>query len=74
MGKCVFNEDWLAEPKYKLWLQKAVGDKHKASCKICKKTFDIGNMGSAGVDSHMKSKKHKKLLTSTAKGANKPQS
>ena len=31
----------------------------KAKCKLCCKTFDIGNMGIAALESHAKDDKHK---------------
>ena len=53
-GNCKFNNDWLGIDKYKAWLCCVLGNRHKASCKICHKTFDIGNMGESAIGSHAK--------------------
>ena len=58
-GKCLFNTSWLKKDCYKDWL---VQDKLKpasnARCSFCLKSFDISNMGEAGLKSHMSGKKH----------------
>ena len=51
-GKCKFNNDWLGIDKYKAWLCCVPGNRHKASCKICHKTFDIVNIGESAIGSH----------------------
>ena len=40
------------------WLDVVADNVHRAYCRTCKKTFDVGNMGVAAVKSHMKSKTH----------------
>ena len=58
-GKCKFNNDWLVIDKYKAWLCCVLGNRHKASCKICLKTFDIVNMmGESAIGSHANRKVH----------------
>ena len=44
MGKCIFNENWLQKDRYKHWLRRD-SNNHKARCRLCSKSFDIGNMG-----------------------------
>ena len=66
-GKCKFNNDWLGIAKYKAWLCCVPGNRHKASCKICHKTFDIGNMGESAIGSHAKGKVHRKNVTRAAR-------
>lgn len=55
MGKCVFNLKWTATYK---WVAKT-DDKHKAFCKCCNKTIDLGKMGEAALKTHEKGDKHK---------------
>ena len=43
MGKCIFNENWLQKDRYKHWLRRD-SNNHKARCRLCSKSFDIGNM------------------------------
>lgn len=58
-GKCLFNVTWLSSEKYKNWLA-ADSDASRARCKLCKKSFDISNMGEAALASHAKGVKHGK--------------
>ena len=65
-GKCKFNNDWLGIDKYKAWLCCVPGNRHKASCKMCHKTFDIGNSESA-IGSHAKGNVYRKNVTRAAR-------
>ena len=56
--KTHFNGDWLADPKYKDWLQSVPGDLFKARCRICCVTMDLSNMGKGALRSHSEGKKH----------------
>ena len=60
-GKCIFSERWLSLPAYSDWLER---DKNvnSAKCSMCKKTFDIGNMGEPALRSHAKGAKHQELI------------
>ena len=69
MGKCVFNDLWLSDSKYSLWLRRDT-DKHNAQCAVCKKTFKIGTMGIRSLDSHMQSEKHKRNSNSLGSSVN----
>jgi len=55
-GKCAFQEAWLSNPQFLIWIEhgKLSG---QARCKVCLKDFDIQNIGEAAVKSHMKSKR-----------------
>lgn len=55
MGKTVFNASWT---KSYNWVIKSE-DRHKAVCRSCNKTIDLGKMGEAALRSHEKSEKHK---------------
>ena len=57
-----FQRDWLQKPDFSSWLVACTGNVHSAKCKLCMKTFDIGNMGVSAVKSHMKSDKHCDLI------------
>ena len=46
------------------WLEKDTSV-NQAKCKLCCKTFDIGNMGIAALESHAKGDKHKMKLSSS---------
>ena len=56
--KCHFHDSWKSEPDFSSWRDVVVDNIHRACCRSCKKTFDVGNMGVAAVKSHMKSKTH----------------
>ena len=60
MGKCVFNENWLQKDRYKHWLRRDSNNR-KARCRLCSKSFDIGNMGESALVSHLKGIKHRQL-------------
>ena len=34
-GKSVFNESWLSDEQFKMWLKKGP-DEHKALCRTCR--------------------------------------
>ena len=57
-GKVTFNENWLSDEIFKLWLQKSK-DKHRAICKLCNyAVIDIFVMGVSALASHAKGPKH----------------
>ena len=56
--KCHFHDSWKSELDFSTWLDVVADNVHRAYCRTCKKTFDVGNMGVAAVKSHMKSKTH----------------
>ena len=59
--RCHFHEIWLQEPEFAAWLQQTKDDS-KGYCKLCRKLFDISNMGIGAVKSHMKSKQHNQII------------
>ena len=52
--KCHFHDSWKSELDFSSWLNVVADDVHRAYCRTCKKTFDVGNMGVAAVKSHRK--------------------
>ena len=57
-GKVTFNENWLSDERFKLWLPKSKY-KHKAICKLCNyAVIDIAVMGVSALASHAKGAKH----------------
>ena len=60
-GKSVFSDLWLDKKEFADWLMHD-DNKYSAACKVCKKTFDISNMGETAVKSHAKGVKHIALL------------
>ena len=61
--ECVFDNNWLLDSKYSIWLCKLSG-KRKAYCFICNK--DITNMGTAALSSHAAGKIHVDNVASRA--------
>ncbi|KAJ8677964.1 hypothetical protein QAD02_014195 [Eretmocerus hayati] len=62
-GLSSFQDDWLdrkLNPDL-FWVQRAKS-KLDATCRFCKKTFDVSNMGKPSLVSHAKGKKHNKLV------------
>ena len=56
-----FQEFWLSDPKYELWIAVVESCKSKVRCKLCHKDFDVANNGVKALDSHQKGKKHQEL-------------
>ena len=62
--KTKFSDLWLDSrwnPEFVGWLSKGP-ESTQAFCKICKKTFDLSNMGRQAVVSHSKGKTHLNLM------------
>lgn len=55
---CSFQNEWLKRKEFCDWLKPVSNNKHRASCTLCRKSFDIGNMGSSALLSHTKSQHH----------------
>lgn len=58
--KCYFKPEWLDNTIYSnwTWLRTVPGDRHRAFCTVCNKSFDIQNMGKAAIISHEKRPAH----------------
>ena len=56
--KTTFNQKWLEEDAFKLWLA-PTKNVSIARCKLCKKDIELSNMGRQALLSHCSGKKHK---------------
>ena len=59
--KCVFNQQWLKDPKYTPFLRRCSANKHFAHCSICKSDFSIANGGNYLINRHIEQAGHKRL-------------
>ena len=56
-----FQVEWMRKKKLCTWLTSVRNSSDRAHCKLCKKNFDVGNMGICAVNSHMQSAKHRRI-------------
>jgi len=54
---CIFNDDWLTDPRFSTWIAKDK-TKVKAKCNVCNCSFTLSNMGIGAVISHSAGKRH----------------
>ena len=69
--KISFQDIWLTDDQYKLWVQKDA-DTDSAKCKVCSKSFSGVGQGRKALDTHAKGLKHQQHLpnhNSTLKAA-----
>ena len=59
--KTSFQDVWLTDDRYKLWLQKD-DNVYSAKCKVCSKTFSVAGQGIKALDTHAKGLKHQQRL------------
>ena len=59
--KCIFNENWLVDSRFKSWLKRSE-NKWTAYCEFCKK-IDISNMGISALTSHLSGQKHSEIAS-----------
>lgn len=59
--QCKFKTEWKKKPQFRDWLGEVSGDVHRAYCKLCRKSFDIGNMGVSALRSHAWRQGHVKI-------------
>ena len=58
-----FQDEWLEEDKFSSWVARVLDDNKKAKCKVCRKSFELSNMGRGALTNHQtKSEKHKSLM------------
>lgn len=66
-GKCRFQQVWLEEDLWRLWLRQGRDDR-SAFCSLCKKNIDVSHSGVNEVKSHAKGKKHQQLESNLKSG------
>lgn len=62
--KSKFQDSWLEEEEFKVWLQKRK-DETQAYCKLCMKSFSISSHGRTSLTTHASGEKHKSKIPST---------
>lgn len=61
-GKTTFQDSWLSEERFKIWLKKSK-DKDKAICRLCNSAvINIAMMRVSALTSHAKGSKHQEKL------------
>lgn len=58
---CRFNPEWPYRRQFSNWLRPFRGDKHKAYCLLCERSFSVGHGGLHDVRTHRKAKRHLRL-------------
>ena len=53
-----FQEDYLSDPIYQVWVRKVPDKPTKAYCILCRSTLDIATGGKTALDSHQAGKTH----------------
>ena len=58
-----FQDEWLEADEFSPWVTRVLDDIKKAKGKVCRKSFELSNMGRGALTSHQtKSEKHKCLI------------
>ena len=60
--KSKFQDAWLRNQKYNIWLEKVADDEHSARCKVCCKVFSVAGQGVKALDTHATGKKHQQKI------------
>lgn len=66
-GTTSFQDAWLSDPEFKLWVKRVDQKPKSAFCIFCHSEFALSNMGRQALKSHMKSKKHVSVISSNSK-------
>ena len=53
-----FQEDWMTDEKFEIWVRKVPDKPQKAYCVLCKKSIDIASGGATALSSHQAGKNH----------------
>ena len=65
--KTHLNLSWLNDPKYAKWVV-ATGDSNSVRCKLCNKTFTLGNVSKGALENHKRGKTPKtRVITDSSK-------
>ena len=65
--RCAFNQQWLKDPKYAVFLRECGVNKYFTNCSICKSNFSISNGGTYLINRHIKQANPKRLAETQAK-------
>ena len=60
--KAKFQDIWLQNAKYSLWLQKCADDLSSAKCKVCSKIISVGGLGVKALEIHAQGSKHQQRM------------
>ena len=63
---CRFKAEWKRNPYFKEWLEEVKDDTREAYRRLCRKTFDIENMGMSALKTHKRGKEHKTVSAQAA--------
>ena len=44
-----FRNEWLLDAEFKEWIEEVKGDRTKLKCKLCRREFNLSNMGTAAL-------------------------
>ena len=53
------RNEWLLDAEFKEWIEEVRGDRTKARLKFFVREFNLPNMGTAALKSHLKYQKHR---------------
>ncbi|CAF4554531.1 unnamed protein product, partial [Rotaria magnacalcarata] len=65
--RCIFNQQWLKDPKYAPFLRECRANKYFAHCSICKSNFSLSNGGVYLINRHIEFANHKRFAEIQAK-------
>ena len=62
---CIFKAEWKSHPDFSDWIRDVKDQPQRAYCTVCRKSFDVANMGIAALRSHSKGQSHIKAKART---------
>ncbi|CAF4429554.1 unnamed protein product, partial [Rotaria sp. Silwood2] len=65
--RCTFNQKWLKDLKYAVFIRECRTNKYSAHCSICKSDFSISNGDVYLINHHIEQSSHKRLAETPAK-------
>ena len=65
--RCAFNQQWLKDPKYAVFLRECPVNKYFTHCYICKSNFSISKGDIDLINRHIKQANPKRLAETQAK-------
>ena len=67
---CIFKAEWRSHPDFSDWIKDVKDQPQQAYCTLCRKSFDVANMGTAALRSHSKGQIHIKAKSCMVNLAN----